>query len=95
LPLHIYFRSPFRWVIPEEFHEFCPQIGQIPARGAVGVASEGAEFLAAPAQGVGGVGVLPRVAVVVVVEGEQAGVCEVIGVVVAGGQLVRLPLQVV
>jgi hypothetical protein len=62
---------------------------------AVGVASEGADFLVAPAQGAGGVGVLPRVAVVVVVEGEQAGVCEVIGVVVAGGQLVRLPLQVV
>jgi hypothetical protein len=62
---------------------------------AVGVAGEGAEFLAAPAQGAGGFGVLPRVAAVVVVEGEQAGVCEVIGVVVAGGQLVRLPLQVV
>jgi hypothetical protein len=37
---------------------------------AVSVASEGAEFLAAPAQGVGGFGVLPRVAVVVVVEGD-------------------------
>jgi hypothetical protein len=36
----------------------------------VGVAGEGAEFLAAPAQGVGGVGVLPRVAVVAVVEGD-------------------------
>jgi hypothetical protein len=37
---------------------------------AVGVAGEGAEFLAAPAQGVGGFGVLPRVAAVVVVEGD-------------------------
>ena len=36
----------------------------------VGVAGEGAEFLAAPAQGAGGVGVLPRVAAVVVVEGD-------------------------
>jgi hypothetical protein len=61
---------------------------------AVGVAGEGAEFLAAPAQGVGGFGVLPRVAVVVVVEGEQAGVCEVVGVVEAGGQSLCLPLQV-
>ena len=61
----------------------------------VGVAGEGAEFLAAPAQGAGGFGVLPRVAVVVVVESEQADIREVVGVVVAGGQLVRLPLQVV
>ena len=60
----------------------------------VGVAGEGAEFLAAPAQGVGGFGVLPRVAAVVV-EGEQAGMCEVVGVVGAGGKLVLLPLQVV
>ena len=37
---------------------------------AVGVAGEGAKFLAASAQGVGGFGVLPRVAVVVVVEGD-------------------------
>jgi hypothetical protein len=51
----------------------------------VGVAGEGAEFLGAPTQGVGGVGVLPRVAAVVVVEGEQAGVGEVVGVVRAGG----------
>ena len=138
LPLHIYFRSPFRWVITEGFHEFRPQFGQIPPQGAgfdaqllrrllprvahqaqlyggaqarrqarheplavdvslhlrgdvyagdafgqrlqreagvalgasVGVAGEGAQFLGAPAQGVGGVGVLPRVAVVVVVEGD-------------------------
>ena len=60
----------------------------------VGVAGEGAEFLAAPAQGVGGFGVLPRVAVVVVVEGEQAGVCEVVGVVWAGGESLCLPLEV-
>ena len=59
----------------------------------VGVAGEGAEFLAAPAQGVGGFGVLPRVAAVVV-EGEQAGMCEVVGVVGAGGQSLCLPLQV-
>jgi hypothetical protein len=25
-------RSPIRWVIPEEFHEFCPQLGQIAAQ---------------------------------------------------------------
>jgi hypothetical protein len=37
---------------------------------AVGVAGEGAEFLAAPAQGAGGFGVLPWVAAVVVVEGD-------------------------
>jgi len=37
---------------------------------AVGVAGEGAEFLAAPAQGMGGFGVLPRAAAVVVVEGD-------------------------
>jgi len=37
---------------------------------AVGVASEGAQFLGAPAQGVGGFEVLPRVAAVVVVEGD-------------------------
>jgi len=61
---------------------------------AVGVAGEGAEFLALPAQGVGGFGVLPRVVAVVVVEGDQAGVCEVVGVVWAGGQSLCLPLQV-
>ena len=61
---------------------------------AVGVAGEGAESLAAPAQGVGRFRVLPRVAAVVVVEGEQAVVCEVVGRLWAGGQSLRLPLQV-
>jgi len=61
---------------------------------AVGVAGEGAEFLAALAQGVGGFGMLPRVAVVVVVEGEQAGMGEVVGRLWAGGELLRLLLQV-
>jgi hypothetical protein len=61
---------------------------------AVGVAGEGAEFLAAPAQGVGGFGVLPRVAAVVVVEGEQACMGEVVGRLWAGGQSLCLPLQV-
>jgi len=61
---------------------------------AVGVAGEGAEFLGAPAQGAGRVRVLPRVVAAVVVEGEEAGVCEVVGVVGAGGQSSCLPLQV-
>ena len=52
---------------------------------AVGVAGEGADFLAAPAQGVGGFGVLPRVAAVVVVEGEQAAQREVVSRMRAGG----------
>ena len=60
---------------------------------AVGVAGEGAEFLALPAQGAGGFGVLPRVAAVVIVEGEQAGMGEVVSVVWAGGELLRLPLE--
>jgi len=60
---------------------------------AVGVAGEGAEFLAALAQGVGGFGMLPRVAVVVVVEGEQAGMGEVVGRLWAGGELLRLLLE--
>ena len=50
---------------------------------AVGVAGEGA----------GGFGVLPRVAAVVIVEGEQAGMGEVVSVVWAGGELLRLPLE--
>ena len=61
---------------------------------AVCVAGEGAEFLAAPAQGVGGFGVLPRVAAVVVVEGDQASMGEVTGRVRAGDQSLRLLLQV-
>jgi len=61
---------------------------------AVGVAGKGAEFLVAPVQGVGGLGVLPRV-VVVVVKHEEAVVCEVVGVVRAGGQVLCLLLQVV
>ena len=60
---------------------------------AVGVAGRGAEFLAAPAQGVGRVRVLPRVAAVLVVKGVQAGVCEVVDRMRAGGQSLRLPLQ--
>ena len=59
----------------------------------MGVAGEGAEFLAALAQGVGGFGMLPRVAVVVVVEGEQAGMGEVVGRLWAGGELLRLLLE--